>query len=90
MKGPILSEVPYPGVLIAKARSHSSRDLELVLYPSADAGTFKLGVTRLEPAKRYTCQGKTLTADDQGSLSLSVLVDGRTHLHIVPDDSQRT
>ncbi|OGE55071.1 hypothetical protein PENARI_c005G07550 [Penicillium arizonense] len=35
LKGPILDQVPYPGVLVAKARSNTSHDLHLLLYPSA-------------------------------------------------------
>ena len=84
MKGPILSEVPYPGVLVAKARSHMSTDLEIVLYPSADPGTFKLGISRLQPGKSYAYGMKTLVADGDGNLSLDILVDGRTHVHLKP------
>ncbi|KAF4473187.1 linalool dehydratase-isomerase precursor [Fusarium agapanthi] len=49
LRGPILSEVAYPVVLIAKARFHTSKDLELVLYPAADAGVFELGISLLTP-----------------------------------------
>ncbi|KAI8718184.1 Ldi domain-containing protein [Fusarium sp. LHS14.1] len=82
LSGPILSEVPYPGVLVAKARSHTSKDLELVLYPSADDGVFKLGISRLEPGAQYKCQGKVVKADEEGNLSFSATVSGRTRLHI--------
>ncbi|KAL6364086.1 hypothetical protein LRP88_03519 [Fusarium phalaenopsidis] len=82
LNGPILSKVPYPGVLVAKARSHTSKDLELVLYPSADDGVFKLGISRLEPGGQYECQGKMVTADEEGNLSFSATVSGRTRLHI--------
>ncbi|RKK72612.1 hypothetical protein BFJ69_g9928 [Fusarium oxysporum] len=84
LKGPILSEVPYPGVLIAKARSHTSRDLELVLYPSADAGVFDLGISRLSPGQTYSYLDKTVNADRDGFVKISVLVEGRTHVHISP------
>ncbi|RTE76498.1 hypothetical protein BHE90_009047 [Fusarium euwallaceae] len=84
LNGPILSEVPYPGILVAKARSHTSKDLELVLYPSADDGVFKLGISRLEPGGQYQCQGETMTADEEGNLSFSTTVSGRTRLHIRP------
>lgn len=86
LNGPILSEVPYPGVLVAKAISNSSRDLELVLYPSADPGTFKLVVSRLKPGNKYICKNETLVADDQGNLLILVFIDKRTHLHIYPAD----
>ncbi|KAI9150872.1 Aldehyde dehydrogenase, dimeric NADP-preferring [Paramyrothecium foliicola] len=84
LDGPILSEVPYPGVLVAKARSHTSRDLELVLYPSSDPGSFELVVSRLGPDKEYIVQGNPLLADGQGHLRFSVMVNGRVHLHIKP------
>ena len=84
MKGPILSEVPYPGVLIAKARSHTSRDLELVLYPSADAGVFDLSISRLSPGQTYSYLDKPVNADRDGFVKISVLVEGRTHVHISP------
>ncbi|KAH7265542.1 uncharacterized protein BKA55DRAFT_660913 [Fusarium redolens] len=84
LRGPILSEVPYPGVLIAKARSHTSEDLELVLYPSADAGVFDLGISRLVPGQTYSYLNKTVKSDKDGFIKLSVLVEGKTYIHISP------
>ncbi|VTT58902.1 unnamed protein product [Fusarium fujikuroi] len=88
LRGPILSRVPYPGVLIAKARSHTSEDLELVLYPSADAGVFDLGISRLAPGQTYSYLEKTVKADKDGAIRISVLVEGRTHIHISPTSDQ--
>ncbi|KAF5975919.1 hypothetical protein FCOIX_7456 [Fusarium coicis] len=88
LKGPILSEVPYPGVLIAKARSHTSEDLELVLCPSADAGVFELGISRLAPGQTYSYLGKTVKADKDGVIRISVLVESRTHIHISPTSDE--
>jgi hypothetical protein len=84
LRGPILSEVPYPGVLIAKARSHTSEDLELVLYPSADASVFDLGISRLTPGQAYSYLNKTVKTDKDGFIKVSVLVEGRTQIHISP------
>ncbi|KAF5568663.1 hypothetical protein FPHYL_2679 [Fusarium phyllophilum] len=84
LRDPILSEVPYPGVLIAKARSHTSEDLELVLYPSADTGVFELGIFRLAPGQAYSYLDKTVKADKDGVIRISVLVEGRTHINISP------
>ncbi|KAF5688645.1 hypothetical protein FDENT_4730 [Fusarium denticulatum] len=88
LKGPILSEVPYPGVLIAKARSHTSKDLELALYPSADVGVFELGISRLAPGQTYSYLDKTVKADKNGVIRISVLVEGRTHVHISPSSDE--
>jgi bifunctional N-acetylglucosamine-1-phosphate-uridyltransferase/glucosamine-1-phosphate-acetyltransferase GlmU-like protein len=88
LRGPILSEVPYPGILIAKARSHTCKDLELVLYPSADAGVFELGVSRLAPGQTYSYLDKTVKADKDGVIRVSVLVEGRTHIHISPTSDE--
>lgn len=87
LAGPILNEVPYPGVIVAKARSHTSRDLDLVLYPSAAAGSFTFGVERLEPKKTYDIGGKMkLAADKDGKLKFSIPVEGRTAVLIAPVD----
>ncbi|KAF2810915.1 uncharacterized protein BDZ99DRAFT_519591 [Mytilinidion resinicola] len=84
LAGPILSEVPYPGVLVAKARSHTGKDLELVLYPSAAAGDFTLGISRLEPGRKYTYDEKEVTADSSGNIRISAQVDGRTLVNLTP------
>ncbi|KAF5541359.1 linalool dehydratase-isomerase precursor [Fusarium napiforme] len=88
LRGPILSEVPYPGVLIAKARCHTSKDLELVLYPSADTGVFDLGISRLAPGHTYSYLDKKVKADKDGIVRISVLVVGRTHVHISPTSDE--
>jgi hypothetical protein len=87
LQGPILFQVPYPGVLVAKARSITSRDLNLVLYPSAEGGRFRIGISRLQPGGRYTCSEQNLTfaADETGHAELDVLVDGRTEMHMIPE-----
>jgi hypothetical protein len=51
--GPILASVPYPGVLVAAARSIDARSLNLVLYPSGNSGTFELGVEGLQSRLQY-------------------------------------
>jgi hypothetical protein len=84
LSGPILDSVPYPGVLVAKARSHTSKDLELVLYPSARSGTFELGLKRLQPGVVYGFNQETFAADDKGEALIKVYVDGRTALRVAP------
>ena len=87
MKGPILDSVPYPDVLVAKARSVTSQDLSLVLYPSGKSGTFTIGMTRLKPGQGYIINGKentALTADGNGDAEIDILIDGRTAIDIRP------
>ncbi|KAF4437162.1 hypothetical protein F53441_13120 [Fusarium austroafricanum] len=82
LNGPILSEVPYPGVLVAKAYSHDASDLDVVLYPSADSGKFSMTVSRLRPGHKYKGLEDAVTADDNGDAVFSVLVEGRTAFHL--------
>jgi hypothetical protein len=79
-----LSDVPYPGVLVAKARSHTGEDLELVLYPSAEADDFSLGISRLKPGRKYIYENKEVVADSGGQIQISIFVDGRTSVKLVP------
>ncbi|EFX00340.1 hypothetical protein CMQ_7342 [Grosmannia clavigera kw1407] len=90
LSGPILSHAPYPGVLIAKAYSNDSVDLDMVLYPSGDSGTFSLTVSRLQPGKTYSFPTETTVADEMGDATFSVLVNGRTHVHLVLTDAEDT
>jgi hypothetical protein len=82
-----LDSVPYPGVIVAKARSQTSKDLEMVLYPSADDGTFELGVARLQPGKEYVWDGGRFVANTEGKAVLQVIVEGRTSVVIFPYQS---
>lgn len=86
LAGPILDEVPYPGVLVAKARSNTSRDLDMVLYPSTAGGVFKLGIKRLQAGQKYYHGGReaTFVANERGEAYISILVEGRTQVHIQP------
>lgn len=77
--------MPYPGVLVAKAYSHTSKDLDLVLYPSGSPGRFTLGVERLISNGVYsTAEHSKLVADKGGVLFFDVGVDGRTEIKLVP------
>ena len=81
-KGPLLEDVAFPEVLVSKAVSHDGEGLDLVLYPGKEAGRFKLGFSRLQPASRYTI-GKTFgTSDKDGKASFEVDIDGRTELKL--------
>jgi hypothetical protein len=66
LAAPILSEVPYQGVLVAKAQSHTGEDLEIVVYPSSMAGDFPLKISRLTLGRRCAYENKGVTADSEG------------------------
>ena len=58
-----------------------------MLYNGADAGPQTLGLERLTPNRAYAVRGAVetgFTASPEGTASLTVTLDGRTALHIVP------
>lgn len=82
--GPILSGANFEEVLVAKAFSHTGKDLDLVLYNNADAGVFELGVSRLQPGQKYAYEGGNLVAGSDGTASFKARVEGRTQIVIEP------
>ena len=84
LDGPVLTECHYPEVLVAKARSHTGKDLELVLYNGKEPGNQLISLEKLQPNKNYLIQesGKTFTADEEGRVQLEVELNGRTKLTI--------
>lgn len=84
LDGPVLSSVPYPGVLVAKAWSHTSSDLDLVLFPSDQNGSFEIGVEKLRPKGQYQIGPEIVTADDKGCVRFTSEVKGRTQIKIIP------
>jgi hypothetical protein len=89
LKGPVLTGVSYPEVLVARAFSDGT-DLELVLYPGAAPGTQQLTIERLQPNRSYTAAmtaGQVdLIANAQGTATLEVALDDRTAVTICPRD----
>jgi hypothetical protein len=87
LEGPILEEVPFPDVLVAKAWSHDGQGMELVLYPGKEAGNFQLGFTRLKPGDKYSLDGVngkvSAEASKDGKASFEVQVNGRTALNLI-------
>jgi hypothetical protein len=85
--GPILSEAPYPGVLVARAVTDGEA-LELVLRPGTpDAGRVAVRLARLVPRRRYSVRGAVeseLTAGDDGSCEISVDLSKRVVVHVAP------
>jgi hypothetical protein len=84
-KGPILAEVSYPDVIVARAVT-DGEGLDLVLHPGAEPGPQRLGLARLVPGRSYKVQqnGTTFTADREGKAQIDVTVEGRTPIEIVP------
>lgn len=77
-RGPILDDVPFPEVLVAKAYSKDGEGVDLVLYNGQQAGTFRLGFTRLKPGVEYVLGGQSAVASKDGTASFGLEVDGRT------------
>lgn len=87
-RGPILEEVAYPDVIIARAVS-DGRALGAVALPGGEGGTFELGLARLVPGKRYRCAvaaESEVTADATGRARLRVRLHERTELRVHPVD----
>ncbi|KAL8678760.1 MAG: hypothetical protein Q9186_004911 [Xanthomendoza sp. 1 TL-2023] len=78
MRGPVLADVRFPDVLVAKAYSHDGKGLDMVFYPGKEAGVFKVGFERLVVGKRYEVGGEMIVADDEGCGSANVRIQGRT------------
>ena len=87
MKGPLLGEVRYPDVLVAKAFS-TGADLQLVLYPGSAVARQRLQIERLDADREYrlesTGQSQTFRADANGKAAIDVDLVGRTEVHIQP------
>jgi hypothetical protein len=84
--GPLLDQVQYPQVLVAKAVS-DGRALDAVLHPGDRKGRQRVGLSQLRPGVRYRCDGcvtAELVPDAAGRASVAVDLDGRTELRLVP------
>jgi hypothetical protein len=84
--GPILDDVAFPDVLVAKAYSPDGESLDLVLYPGKESGKFKLGFARLKPNEAYILQGgekDSVKADQDGKATFEAELKDRTALKLV-------
>jgi hypothetical protein len=84
--GPILTDCKFPDVLVAKAMS-SGDDLDLVLYNGSNSGEQSIKIERLAPNTRYTVVStrQKFSSDDNGTATITVLLSGRTPVHIVKE-----
>lgn len=83
-RAPILEEVPFPEVLVAKAYSNDGKSVELVLYNGKQSGVFELGFKNMQPGKLYKLQGDVVKANEGGEACFSVQIDGRTAVVLEP------
>lgn len=86
LRGPLLAGCRYPDVLVARAVSDDGESLDLVLHNGAAPGPQELVFERLQPGREYRVEptGERLTADAAGRARLSVHLDGRTAVRLVP------
>jgi hypothetical protein len=88
LRGPILTGIAYPDVLVAKARSNDGSDLDLVLHPGRASGVQNLTIERLQSdcVYRVTTGDSTqkIAADHHGRATFAVHLDGRTSVRIEP------
>ena len=84
LEGPVLKECDYPDTLVAKARSHTGTDLELVLYDGNGPGIYGIGIGGLTPDADYRVKetGERFRADGNGDAKLNVSIHGRTPITI--------
>jgi hypothetical protein len=85
--GPVLDEVAYPDVLVARATSDGD-DLHLVLRPGRRNSSQVLRFARLQPHRAYRVTGalsESLVADSQGRGELTIVLSGRTEIRVLPD-----
>jgi len=83
LKGPVLTGVKYPDVLVARAFSRGD-DLDLVLYGN---GAQTITIERLQPGRAYAMTGPEslrLDADASGRAVCAVNLSGRTSIRFAP------
>jgi MFS family permease len=86
LKGPLLTGVAYPEVLVARAISDGS-NLQLVLYPGGSSMHTQLHIERLQPGSTYRVEVSgapqpQVQADDAGSATVEIELRGRTLVHL--------
>lgn len=85
--GPVLTGVPYPDVLVARAISTDGVSLDLVLYPGKGAlEAQEITIDRLLPQRSYRIEGGSapprLVADSDGQLVFRISLAGRTAIRV--------
>ena len=85
--GPILSQAPYPAVLVARAVAQNGK-LVLVLYPGEPQPQYELVIRNLHPETAYSviCNGCLSQSLAPGATVRDILIriTGRTEVIITP------
>lgn len=84
MQHPIVSQVPYPQVLVAHA-SYKQGKLNAVFYHGTCAGVYTISLANLTPHQRYQCAGfakETFMADAHGNATIHLNINGRTKISV--------
>jgi hypothetical protein len=82
-QGPRISAAPYPAVIPLRAVAGQGR-LDCVLYPGIQAGISEIGLSGLTPRGDYRWQGGIFQADSYGTARLTLRLEGRTNLTVLP------
>ncbi|MGO1594283.1 MAG: hypothetical protein ACTHW1_08380, partial [Ancrocorticia sp.] len=88
-QGPLLAEVPYPDVLVARAVT-DGQALDVVLRPGGEGGRFTVSLSRLQPGRSYRVLGavdRIVEADANGCADVTVDLDDRLELRAEPTTS---
>ena len=92
--GPVLTDAPWPAVMVTLARSADGRRLDLALRPgpAPAAEPVALRFTALEPGATYRLAGEDtsleLSADGAGSATIAVRVHGPCRWTLEPVDTE--
>lgn len=84
MQHPIISQVPYPQVLVAHA-SYAQNTLKAVFYHGTCEGEYEISLAHLTPHQTYLCTGyakQTFIADVHGNAKINLNISGRTEIAI--------
>ena len=85
-EGPLLAEVPYPDVLVARAVT-DGQALDVVLQPGGAGGRFTVSLSRLRPSRSYRVFGaveRDVHAKADGTAELTLDISGRHELRVEP------
>lgn len=83
-QGPVLDDVAFPDVLVAKAYSRDGESVDLVLYNGRAPGVFSLGFKNCKPGERYVLMGQEQVVAKDGTVTFAVQIDGRTAGRLEP------
>ena len=84
--GPVIAELNYHDVLVAKA-VHDSKGLQATLYPGSGVARQGIVLGGLHPGARYRCKGseeELIHASPEGCAELHVHLDGRKEIRVFP------